>query len=357
MSEELSQKELNDLFSQAYTASLNNESPNEIKGVQLTENQAAGVANESPPAEEAPTEVVENVAQEQQETTEEQSEGGDPKQPVQEEQEEENDELSWVKDLDEEKRSKFEAFQQKLKEQAEQERKKLENERRAAVGRAAFFQKQVAQIQKAPKTETAQPKFVPPQTPELDALIEADPAAAKAFQAHTEAIAKQLQEQYNAQLTPLRQAYEAQQAQEEWHRQEQARMLYEAHPDVEQVIESDPYKFWLDGMDKQHPGFKQYVQGISHTRGSQDNPGAADILDLFHKHYSEWEQGQKQATATPPEAQAKASAVLEQRKNKLDQAPPSKTKPAAVTPGKPQEDLQKVFQDTFKAESARLGWI
>lgn len=351
MSDEMSQKELNDLFTQTYNAKLNNESPNEIKGVQLTDDQAAGVANEAIPPE--PEVVSEEVEQEPAE--ESQPEGGDPEQPVQEQ--EENEELAWVKDLDEEKRSKFEAFQQKLKEQAEQERKKLENERRAAVGRAAFFQKQVAQIQKAPKTETAQPKFVPPQTPELDALTEADPAAAKAFQAHTEAIAKQLQEQYNAQLTPLRQAYEAQQAQEEWHRQEQARMLYEAHPDVEEVICSDPYKFWLDGMDKQHPGFKQYAQGVSHTRGSQDNPGAADLLDLFRHHYSEWEQGQKQATATPPEAQAKASAVLEQRKNKLDQAPPSKTKPAAVTPGKPQEDLNKVFQDTFKAESARLGWI
>lgn len=341
--ENLSQAEIDKIMNEVW----------ESKGIKqdnielLTQDQADGVVGAS--SLEPEPEQEEHQEEEQQE---EQS-GADAQGNAQSE-EEEDDPLAAV---DESLREKI---QERLK-ALEEEKKKAEEERRAAVGRAAFYQRQHLLQQSLNGGDAAQkpPAYVQPRNPEeWTALVEADPEAAKAFEAKLVAEREALTKHFENQFAPVRQAYEQQQREFQVWREDQTRLVYESHPDVMDVKESPEFKQWVEGWSQQIPDFKNYLNTAHHAYGTQDKPGIVDIINQFKSDLDNFRksQGTNQEAAQPTAASAspKATAVQEARNNKLNQAPPQRNKPAPVTPKaelSPEQELEKAML----AEMKRLG--
>lgn len=294
---------------------------------------------EQPEGPEAETEVVEEVPE---------SDVQGEAQP-----EEEEDVLST---LDEDKRTKIQA---KLS-AAEEAQKKLENERKAAVGRAAYYQRQHSLMQKALRAEASQtgkvPAYVTPQSPEeWTALEEADPAAAKAVRALIDAETKALRDQYEGRLAPLQHAYDAQQYERHAWIEDQTRLVYENFPDVMEIKQSNEFNQWVEGWSQQIPNFKQVLANTHHAYGTAENPGIVDIINQFNSDLNAYRaQANPEASVSQaPIASTRATAVQEARNNKLNQAPTQQRKPAAVTPKV--ENLEADLDKAYRAELTRLG--
>lgn len=342
MSEEnLSQAEIDAILNQEYSK----------KGLQedtslkvVSENEGViEVSDNTPPPPPEPE------AQEQQDNEEEET-------PITEEPQAAPEEDDPLADLDEDRRTKIQARLAAV----EEERLKLENERKAAVGRAAYYQRQHSLMQRALRAEAAQtgkvPSYVPPKTPEeWTALEEADPAAAKAVRALVDAETKAIREQYEGRIAPLQQAYESQQEERSAWIEDQTRLVYESHPDVMEIKQSPEFTQWVEGWSQRIPNFKDVLANTFHAYGTADNPGIVDMINQFHSDLNAFHQ-QTQGEAAPPVSpvvSTRATAVQEARNTKLNQAPIQARKPAVVTPKV--ENLDDELDKAYKAELVRLG--
>lgn len=338
-------EDLTKLFQSAYSDGLNDITKNEIKmpSLQISEEVADGVVSGP---------VVEEVTQPspQQESADDLVDENDS---LSETQPENSDE--WLAGLEERAREKvmslrdeFEAERRKY----EEDRKKLENERRAAVGRAAYFQRREAELQKQKTTAPIPRQEVVPQIDdsELDALEKADPVLGKFIRSQNEAI-KALSKQTVEQSSHLHHLEVQRSAQEQEYISGQTQLLYEAFPEWEMDTASDQYNTWLNGMDQMYPGFQKYARSVKHAYGDQNNLGAVDILNLFHTHVSEWQRHQEQQNAN----EHKAKQIEEERKKRQEQTPPEK-KPVAVNPKSNQkDDLNKLFRDAYMSQVTELS--
>jgi hypothetical protein len=330
----LSQAEIDAIFANAYGS----------RGIKsdniqhISDDEAAGVANKEQPQD------SEEPVQPEELPNEESAQGESQSTSVDETPAETEEDI--LAGIEEERRAKIQEKLQAL----EEERKKLENERRAAVGRAAYFQKQNSSMQKALKGETAHTKaYVPPQTPEeWSALIEADSQAAKAIEAKLNAEMEARQKYLEEQIAPLRQAYEQHQQERVAWIEDQRRLVYENHPDVMDIKESVEFQQWVAGWEQVIPEFREILNRTHHAYGTQQNPGIVDIINQFKSDL------QAANNPTPPPAPtAKATAVQEARNNKLTQAPPQQNKPPPVTPKT--ENLDAEYAKAYQAVLRKKG--
>lgn len=337
-------EDYNKLFEEAYNDGLTSTTKNDIKiAEQISSDKAAGVVEEKPPViEEQPTEevVVEDI-EKGEETPVETVEDPD----------------GWLNNLDEQVRERFITLRSELeseKKKYEEDKRKLENERRAAVGRAAFFQRKEAEFrkQKPPAPPPLQQAVPQISDVELDALEQADPILGKLIRSQNEAI-KALNKTTGEQLFHLHTAEEQRVMQEQEYVNSQTQLLYEAFPEWEQATVSPEYTQWLQGMEQHYPGFGNYARSVKHAYGDQNNPGAVDILNLFHSHFSEWQKHQEHQTAN----EQKAQQIEEERKKRIEQTPPEK-KSVAVSPKKAVDDnpatLAKLFKETYESQVSAL---
>lgn len=249
--------------------------------------------------------------------------------------------------------------------------RQLLNEHKAAIGRAAYLQSQTARRSASERKPEAQFKpFVPPAKPEdWNALNEADPKLAETFdsrlKAELEARDKHWQEQIAEQLNPILQAEAQRQAQYTSWREAQVQQLYEAHPHWSDVLRSDDYQRWIQGIDEQAPGFAEYARTVEHAYGDTSRLngfGAVDIMNLFFYHKSQAENGNAapnpagEGQQQPPQPAGNADRVVQNRNERLNQPPIPNGNPAqAVTQRMGQLDATAAFNEAYRRAQERLG--
>ena len=243
---------------------------------------------------------------------------------------------------------------------AEELLKQRENDHKAAVGRVAFLQRQFAQMQKATANGVKQdnvPSFTLPEvnSEEWNALKKADPEVAKAMEAYmrttTEALRQGIEKQYAPLIERDRQRQEFEVAQ----RQAEDQMVYEAFPEVENIVQSQAWKDWVNWYDQSYPGFKSKVESTTKAYGTQNEPGVVNYLQQFMEDYQRATSNQSQQTVVNPEQQAKASAVQAQRNTKIKQAAPAKPRTPLAGGTDNSFDPEAELLASFDKQMGRLG--
>jgi hypothetical protein len=286
--------------------------------------------------------------QEQREEGKENKEGetdkpeGQPEQPRKIHPRKLYEDLSWVDEADPES----------LKERV----KELAHVAKSADGRTAYLQRQLSrQQQPRQATQPEAPKYIPPPTPEKwAALNESDPALAEAqdarIKAEIEAVNKYWEDRYNADLAPLKQAEQRRQAQAERWEQEQVETIYREFPDIEQRIQSKEYNFWLDGMEQQAPGYKDWALSV------MDAPTAVEIMKRFDKDLNEYYKSQSSPAEVSVDT-TKADKIAQQRNERLN-TPTLPSGSPTQTLSSRREDINKEagFLQAYKKARERLGY-
>lgn len=271
-------------------------------------------------------------------------------------QEEHNDPYAYLDDLED----------GEVKERVLAQMRKLENERKAAVGRSAYFQRQYNLHNKAGGNTTSAPgapkkrEFQPPQTKEeWNALLEADPQAAKAFESRIQderdALLDHIRSEIEQEYAPIRQAYVEQRQQHNAWIEDQTRIVYETIPELDNILASPEFNQWKAVWEQRSPGFNETLKKIHHAYGDESNPGIVDILEVFHKEVFGGGEEPAQAGGEPASTGA-ADKAVKARQARQQQSPPERNKAAAVSP-KREKTQEELFEEAMNAELRSKGLL
>lgn len=343
---EASKEELEKLFAEAYgeAAESDNSEFTQV-GLEREEKEESNRQEQHSPPEEDNGQGEEGN---------EGGEGNAPPASNQQEGEEEDSPYSYLESLDEEAREKVIAHM-----------RKLENERKAAVGRSAYFQRKFNLQQNSKNRNgsstgdgrTSRKEFQPPKTKEeWNALLEADPQAAKAFESRIQderdALLKHIREEIEQEYAPIKEAFIRQQNYQNAWIEDQTRIVYEAVPDLDNILESREWGQWKAAWEQRSPGFSQRLAQIHHAYGDEQNPGIVDILSVFQEEV----YGQAPSPTPARGGGGVADKAVKARQERQRQSPPDKSRPAAVSTRK-EKSMEELFEEAMNNEMRAKGLL